>query len=144
MMKFLSVFLVLVFLLSLAGCQTEGGQFVKQSIFDFVIQNKNEILLACDPADPNALLALVKIKEVDVVEGYVLAYCEGRGIVPSSQYYGFYYSKDDRPVAVFDGWILCNTDDLREEGRGYQYSENGNVFYTEKIADNLWFYSASF
>ena len=142
MRRFFSIFLPLALLLSLVGCQT--GESIKQSIFNFVLQNEQSILLACSSADSDALLSMDKIQEVDILESFVLVYCEGRGIAPSSQDYGFYYSKNDLPVAVFDGHILCDTTELKQEGNGYQYCENGNVFYTEKIADNLWFYSASF
>ena len=74
-----------------------------------------------------------------------MAFCKGTGIAPSSQDYGFYYSEENLPVAVFDGQILCATAELVKEGSGYQYVDSGyNVFYTEHIKGNLYFYSASF
>ena len=52
---------------------------------------------------------------------------------------------DGQPVAVFDGQILCGTDELTPEGDGFVYLDSGhNRFYTEHIMDNLYYYSASF
>lgn len=117
----------------------------KQNIFNLVEKNYDAIVEACENKDVAALSAIDGIKEVDIVNGYVLVYCAGYGIAPSSQDYGFYYSRDNLPVAVFDGRILCRTAQLVEKGDGYEYIDSGyNVFYTEHIKGNIYFYSAFF
>ena len=79
------------------------------------------------------------------IQRILFADCGCCGIAPSSQYYGFYYSEENLPVAVFGGEILCGTADLTEQGNGYRYLDSGfNEFYTEHIKGNIYFYSASF
>ena len=103
------------------------------------------ILKACEEKDGNALSAIEGIEEVDIADGYVLVYCKGEGIAPSSQEYGFYYTEENLPVGVFDGTIICTTNELVEYESGYRYLDSGNnAFYTEHIKGNIYFYSASF
>lgn len=117
----------------------------EQKVFNLVKRNYEVILVACENQDAEALSAIDGIKEVDICDGYILVYCQGYGIAPSSQEYGFYYSRDDLPVAVFGGQIICRTGQMVEEGDGYQYLDSGyNSFYTERIKGNIYFYSASF
>lgn len=117
----------------------------KQKIFNLVERNYEVILEACENQDAEALSVIDGIKDVDIRTGYVLVYCAGYGIAPSSQDYGFYYSRDNLPVAVFAGQIICPTSQLTEKGNGYEYIDSGyNVFYTEHIKGNIYFYSASF
>lgn len=141
MKRVLKFIIVMICLLSLAGCSEAN----KNAIFNLVEDNYDVIVEACENEDLQALYDIGSIEEVDIVDGYVLVYCTGSGIAPSSQDYGFYYSEDNLPVAVFDGQILCDTTRLVEEGSGYQYLDSGyNVFYTEHIKGNIYFYSASF
>ena len=138
---------VLLFMLSLAfsmvGCHNQ--QSARRDILALVEKNYETIVAACENKDVDTLYAIDGIDQVDIIDGYVLIFCEGYGIAPSSQYYGFYYSEENQPVAVFDGHILCDTTELIEEGKGYQYTDSGNnVFYTENMKGNLYFYSASF
>lgn len=113
----------------------------KQKIFNFVEKNYDIIVEACGSNDSAALSAIDGIQEVDFVNGYVLVYCQGYGFGSSTQYYGFYYSRDNLPVAVSDGQILCLSSQLVKEGDGYQYIDsNYNIFYTEHIKGNIYFY----
>lgn len=134
--------LIVVLVLVLAGCGAKGS---KKDIFNFVENNYDVIVAACEKKDSEGLLAIDGIKEVNIVDGYVVVSCIATGIVPSSQYYGFYYSEDNLPVGVdCNQHIVCDTDDLTAKGDGYQYIDYGNVFYTERIKDNIYFYSASY
>lgn len=143
MKKAILLITILLVMLSFAGCQIQ--EIRKQNIFDLVEKNYGIITKACENKDAAALSAIDGIKEVDICGGYVLVYCAGYGIAPSSQDYGFYYSRDNLPVAVFDGQIICRTSQLTEKGNGYEYIDSGyNVFYTEHIKGNIYFYSASF
>ena len=142
MKKILSFVMVFAILSSVAGCRTQEN--VKKDIVRLVEKHYDEIVEACVNQDTEALCAIAGIKEVDIVEGYVLVYCQGYGIAPSSQEYGFYYSEENLPIAVFDGHIVCNTTELVKEGNGYQYIDSGhNSFYTEHIKGNLYFYSSA-
>ena len=144
-MKRIPIFiLILSLVFTLTACQTSNEY--KRQIFDFVNQNYNVILEACEVADEDTLLGIEEILEVDVTEGYVICYSGGEGIAPSSQYYGFYYSEENIPVAVdCNQYILCSADKLTPDGNGYEYiDEYKNVFYTEHIKGNIYFYSASY
>lgn len=142
MKRIIAVALLTAFVIMLAGC---GSNESKKDVIDLVEKNYDAIVDACENRDAEALLAIEGITDVTVVEGYVLVYCRGAGIAPSSQDYGFYYSEENLPIAVDCSMcILCDTGDLIPEGNGYQYIEAGNVFYTEHIAGNIYFYSNAY
>jgi hypothetical protein len=134
--------LSVAFIVFLAGC---GAKETKKDIFDLVENNYDEIVAACENKDSEALLAIDGITQVRIAKGYVLVYCKGAGIAPSSQDYGFYYSEDNSPVTVgCNLGIVCYAADLSPEGDGYQCIKSGNIFYTEHIEGNIYFYSNAY
>ena len=142
MRKFL-ILLAVLMVFSLAGCG--GRDSAKAEVFELVEENFSTIEEVCVQLDIEALEQIEGITKVDVKDGYVLVYCTGGGIAPSSQEHGFYFTPDGLPVAVFDGQILCDPADLTPDGDGYVYRDSGyNRFYTECITGNLFYYSASF
>jgi len=74
-------------------------------------------------------------------ELYIDLYCYGSGLVPSSTYYGFYYTSNDEPVGFQAAPVKLEVD-----GDGWKWIEsNGdNRYYTEKIADHWYYYEAGF
>ena len=142
MKKLLAFILAFSLVWSFAGC---GANEAKKDIFNLVEKNYDAIVAACENKNSEAILAIKGTKEVDIVDGYILIYCMGTGIVPSSQYYGFYYSEENVPVGVFAGEIVCSNSELVEYENGYRYLDSGyNEFYTEHIKGNIYFYSAAF
>ena len=85
-----------------------------------------------------------KIEDVTVLEQGVDFYCGGKGIAPSSQDYGFYYTEDDLPKAIWCGVKYCDDSLLVEDGDGYSTDYQHNYYYTEKIRDNFYYYEAHF
>ena len=139
MKRLLAFVLLAVFVFSLTGCSAKNA---KSDIFNLVENNYDEIVAACENKDSEALLAIDGVTRVNIVDGYVLVYCKGAGIAPSSQDYGFYYSEDNSPVTVdCNLGIVCYAADLSPEGDGYQCIVSGNTFYTEHIKGNIYFYS---
>ena len=142
MKRLLAFVLLAVFVFSLTGCSAKNA---KSDIFNLVENNYDEIVAACENKDSEALLAIDGVTQVNIVDGYVLVYCNGAGIAPSSQDYGFYYSEDNSPVTVdCNLGIVCYAADLSPEGDGYQCIVSGNTFYTEHIKGNIYFYSNSY
>jgi len=142
MKRILAFVLVVVFVFVLSGC---GAKQSKKDIFNVVEKNYDAIVTACENKDKEALLAIDGITQVNIVDGYVLVYCKGAGIAPSSQDYGFYYSEDNSPVTVdCNLGIVCYAADLTPEGDGYQCIVSGNTFYTEHIKGNIFFYSNAY
>ena len=142
MKRILAFVLVVVFVFVLSGC---GAKQSKKDIFNVVEKNYDAIVTACENKDKEALLAIDGITQVNIVDGYVLVYCKGAGIAPSSQDYGFYYSEDNSPVTVdCNLGIVCYAADLTPEGDGYQCIVSGNTFYTEHIKGNIYFYSNAY
>ena len=142
MKRLLAFVLLAVFVFSLTGCSAKKA---KSDIFNFVENNYDEIVAACENKDSEALLAIDGVTQVNIVDGYVLVYCKGAGIAPSSQDYGFYYSEDNSPVTVdCNVGIVCYAADLSPEGDGYQCIVSGNTFYTEHIKGNIYFYSNAY
>ena len=143
MKRILTFVLVISFVFMLSGCNRQ--EKAKKDIINLVEGNYDAILKACEEKDADALSAIAGISKVEMVDGYVLAYCKGAGIAPSSQDYGFYYSEENLPVGVFDGQIICSSNELVEYESGYRYLDRGfNEFYTEHIKGNIYFYSAAF
>ena len=142
MKRLLAFVLLAVFVFSLTGCSAKNA---KSDIFNLVENNYDEIVAACENKDSEALLAIDGVTQVNIVDGYVLVYCKGTGIAPSSQDYGFYYSEDNSPVTVdCNLGIVCYAADLSPEGDGYQCIVSGNTFYTEHIKGNIYFYSNAY
>ena len=142
MKRLLAFVLLAVFVFSLTGCSAKNA---KSDIFNLVENNYDEIVAACENKDSEALLAIDGVTQVNIVDGYVLVYCKGAGIAPSSQDYGFYYSEDNSPVTVdCNLGIVCYAADLSPEGDGYQCIVSGNIFYTEHIKGNIYFYSNAY
>lgn len=132
----------ITFAFMLAGCGTND---LRNDILILVEKNYDAIATACENRDAEALLAIDGITQVKIVDGYVLVYCKGAGIAPSSQDYGFYYSEENSPVTVdCNLGIVCYAKDLFPEGDGYQCVVSGNTFYTEHIKGNIYFYSNSY
>ena len=142
MKRLLAFVLLAVFVFTLTGCSAKNA---KSDIFNLVENNYDEIVAACENKDSEALLAIDGVTQVNIVDGYVLVYCKGAGIAPSSQDYGFYYSEDNSPVTVdCNLGIVCYAADLSPEGDGYQCIVSGNTFYTEHIKGNIYFYSNAY
>ena len=142
MKRILAFVLVVVFVFALSGC---GAKESKKDIFNIVEKNYDAIVTACESKDEEALLAINGISQVEILDGYVIVYCKGAGIAPSSQDYGFYYSEDNSPVTVDCSLgIVCYAADLTPEGDGYQCIVSGNTFYTEHIKGNIFFYSNAY
>ena len=142
MKRLLAFVLLAVFVFSLTGCSAKNA---KSDIFNLVENNYDEIVAACENKDSEELLAIDGVAQVNIVDGYVLVYCKGAGIAPSSQDYGFYYSEDNSPVTVdCNLGIVCYAADLSPEGDGYQCIVSGNTFYTEHIKGNIFFYSNAY
>ena len=142
MKRLLAFVLLAIFVFSLTGCSAKNA---KSDIFNLVENNYDEIVAACENKDSEALLAIDGVTQVNIVDGYVLVYCKGAGIAPSSQDYGFYYSEDNSPVTVdCNLGIVCYAADLSPDGDGYQCIVSGNTFYTEHIKGNIYFYSNAY
>ena len=142
MKRIIASVLIVAFVVVLAGC---GAKQSKKDIFNVVEKNYDAIVTACENKDKEALLAIDGVTQVNIVDGYVLVYCKGAGIAPSSQDYGFYYSEDNSPVTVdCNLGIVCYAADLSPEGDGYQCIVSGNTFYTEHIKGNIYFYSNAY
>ena len=142
MKRLLAFVLLAVFVFSLTGCSAKKA---KSDIFNLVENNYDEIVAACENKDSEALLAIDGVTQVNIVDGYVLVYCKGAGIAPSSQDYGFYYSEENSPVAVDCNLdILRKAEDLTPKGNGYQCIVSGNSFYTEHIKGKIYFYSTAY
>ena len=142
MKKIFAFILIIALVFTFTGC---GAKEAKKDIFNLVEKNYDAIVIACENKDSEALLAIDGVTKVNIVDGYVLVYCKGAGIAPSSQDYGFYYSEDNSPVTVdCNLGIVCYAADLSPEGDGYQCIVSGNTFYTEHIKGNIYFYSNAY
>lgn len=115
----------------------------EKQITDFVIQHQEElesIVGSC----LNGGSTVTTYKGVEVeglysgVHPIVQFYYSGSGLVPSTTYYGFYYSEDDVPVVYQN----CKYDLVSHSDNEWKWTDgtdNGGV--TKRITDH-WFYYA--
>jgi hypothetical protein len=142
MKRILAFVLVIVVAIAIAGC---GAKESKKDVFNLVENNYAEIAAACENKDSKALLAIDGVTQVNIVDGYVIVFCEAKGISVSSQDYGFYYSVENSPITIdCNQDIVCGVNDLTPEESGYQCVVQGNTFYTEHIKGNIYFYSNAY
>ena len=142
MKKLFAIVLAITLIVALAGC---GAKESKKDIFSLVENNYDAILKACEEKDEAALLDINGITQVNVVDGYVIVYCNGTGIAPSSQDYGFYYTEENIPVGVGCNLdVVCDIDAMKPMDNGYEGTVDHNTFYTEHIKDNIYFYSNAY
>ena len=142
MKKIYTFILAISLVFMFVGC---GAKEVKKDIFSLVENNYDTILKACEEKDKDALLAINSITDVNIVEGYVIVYCKGAGIAPSSQDYGFYYTKENVPVGIGCNLdIVCYIDTMKSMNNGFEGTVDYNTFYTEQIQDNIYFYSNAY
>lgn len=141
MKKLLAFVSIISLIFILSGCVKAP----KETVFSIVEKNYDEILSACEQKDADKLLSIKGIEKVNIIDGYVVVFCEGRGISVSSQDYGFYYSKENVPVTIdCNQEIMCDASALKLNGKSYECTVNGNTFYTEHIKGNIYFYSNAY
>ena len=142
MKKIFAFILVISLVFMFVGC---GAKESKKDIFSLVENNYDTILKACEEKDKDTLLAINGITDVNIVDGYVIVYCKGAGIAPSSQDYGFYYTKENVPVGIGCNLdIVCYIDTMKPMDNGYEGTVDYNTFYTEQIQGNIYFYSNAY
>ena len=142
MKKIFALILIISLVFMFVGC---GAKEAKKDIFSLVENNYDTILKACEEKDKDALLAINGITDVNIVDGYVIVYCKGAGIAPSSQDYGFYYTIENIPVGVDCNLnVICNIDTMKPMDNGYEGTVDYNTFYTEQIQGNIYFYSNAY
>ncbi len=155
--KGLSLFLVVIMMISLSGCSDilDGAFFLflvatvddsadKDEVFEFVCENEEDLLEAIEIGDFSAYENKGFIKEIDADETVVDFSCGGAGIGSGTSYIGFYYTSENDIVAV---WCApSSTSALTPSENGYEWQEpNGdNRYYTEHICGNFYYYEASF
>ena len=142
MKRILSFALIVILAVTVAGC---GAKISKKAIYNLVENNYDIIINACKAKDSETLLAIDGIKQVNIVDGYVLVYCKGAGIASSSQDYGFYFTEENVPVGVGCNLdIVCDRDAMQSKENGYEGTVDYNTFYTEHIRGNIYFYSNAY
>ena len=116
----------------------------KEHIFEMVNNNAQTLISDIDRQEFSESMAIRGIEDVSIIGESVDFYCGGKGIAPSSQDYGFYYTEDDLPKAIWCGVKYCDDSLLVEDGDGYSTDYQHNYYYTEKIRDNFYYYEAQF
>ena len=134
-----------IFVVSIIFILTSCSKSPKEKVFSIVEKKYDTILKACEEKDVDALLSIKGIKKVNIIDGYVVVFCEGRGISVSSQDYGFYYSEKNIPVTIdCNQEIVGRADVLLWSKESYECVVFGNTFYTEHIKGNIYFYSNAY
>ena len=147
-MHILNDFFAIIMMLFLI--MTGSDNLSKQQILTLV-QDNHEYLQECvDAKDYEKAEEISGIKSVHSSswseDSYVEFYCGGAGIVPSSSYYGFYFSPGDVPLAV----DVTQTKKLRPDGNGFAWqekwerSDGDNSYYTERIMECWYYYESHF
>ena len=125
---------------------TNSDHLSKREIFELVQNHHSVILLNIENQELHNVLSVDGIQEIDTVDGVIDFYCGGAGMGPSTSYYGFYYTADNSPAAIFAGTSFGDPAILREDGNGFSMQEEigDNHYHTEKILDGFYYYEAHF
>lgn len=140
-MKKIAKITIMIALIILCSACSMKGTSQKEKIF-LLVKNNQEIIL--EDIKNNNYSRTKKIEGIENInnreeDGYVEFLCGGKGLVPSSSYYGFYYSENNEPNRMY---FFNEDENFIPEGKGYIYRENDgdNVYYTEKIVDYIYYY----
>ena len=135
------LFICLLFIASftLSSCT---DNLSKKHIFAIVQENHAFLQKCIDEGTYDRLLEIrgIQSTHADIKGSCVEFYCGGAGLVPSSSYYGFYYSPMDVPIAV----DITETENLtsKDDGWGWKEPNGDNIYYTERIME-CWYYYES-
>ena len=135
--RILCLIIAAVLLFLLCGCLPDHVD--QEEIVTFVQENREMILADIAEEDYTDTLAFDLVESVETSEHCVSFYCGGYGLSVSSHDFGFYYSFDGQPLGIWMHHEFCQSDQLTPEGDGYSGDMSGNVYYTERICDNLWY-----
>lgn len=116
----------------------------KEKIFSIVEQNASAIKEDINNNDFTFSMHLKGIKDINTQNnGIIDFYCGGAGFGPSTSYCGFYWSEND---SISDIWCAGTKDEIKPDGNGFSYHQVNvdNYYYTEKICDHFYYYTASF
>ena len=144
LMKLKSLFTCILVLFIVSGCNFNKYNDYK-TISKYVNENYNDLYkIAKESINGNKIEYKKEIKRISVYkeDNTIVEFSMGgSGMVPSSTYIGFYYSKNDIPAAFQNEKF-----DLKEiEKNKWEWKEDGdNHGITIKIRDNWYYYEASF
>ena len=139
-MKRVALFCLLV--LSCFILSSCADNLSKKQIFALVKDNHDFLQQCIDESEYDRIRNITGIHDTHVEKTgeYIEFYCGGAGLVPSSNYYGFYYSPTDAPLAV----DVTETSMLtpKNDGWGWKEPNGDNTYYTERIMA-CWYYYES-
>ena len=144
LIRFAGRLFLFAFLISLIAC---GGHSYEKRVFDIVLNNEG--MLRNDAENFQSDSKEITIRGINDItrlkNGFIRYECGNEGILTSSFQYGFYYSPDDVPSGYGAPWT--GGVELTEEEYGVSWSwkeiNGDNKYYTKKICDNFYYYSAS-
>lgn len=150
-MKRSMLVLMLAACLFFSGCSDDSVQ--KETIFEYVVKNIN-VLSAFPysiyksstnyeteiPFIQDVLGQDTIVKSVYQYDSSILGfYCGGTGIVTSSTYCGFYYSREDMPYA-FEFESEAQFTQISDNVYEWQSEDRQRAVYTERIQPNWFWY----
>ncbi len=127
-------------------CDMIDNSLSKKEIFALVQENYAVIMEDVREKDFSDTEKIEGIKKIYSDTEIIDVYCGGTGIGSAANYYGFYYSPDGQPKAVYYGSSFGKNPKLQSEKNGFciKNSNGDNCYYTEKIKDNFYYYEAHF
>lgn len=142
MKKMLSLFLALIcFILIITACSKTATE--KSEIISLFQEEEEVFLKAADSGDYSAVEKLKGVQSIYISDKYVEISCGAAGFGSNTHYYGLFYSDDDNMYAME---IVGPEDEMRENGEGYLYQEEGgdNRYYVESLGNGFYYYEAHF
>lgn len=125
---------------------TGGDYLSKKEIFALVEENHSLLLEAALNEQSEKAESIKEIKNAFCENGIAFFDCGGYGMGADTGYYGFYYTPEDTPKPLFNGYPICDESELKPEENGYTYreAEGDNLYYTERITDGFYYYEMHF
>lgn len=140
-------FILLTGLIIIVCVLLSNNSTSKSAIISYVQNNKSDLETYVQntyiDTDKNIYTDIYSTWDVSYYpnSGMVEFLVSTEGLASSSKYYGFYYSPQNIPMCYQEQNV-----ELLENETGWQWSEpNGdNQYYTEKIADNWYWFEMDF
>ncbi len=134
----------LILALSLTGCARNMTE--KDEIISLFREHESVFLASVERGDFSAVEKIGGVREVSLRgdEGEIEFYCGGRGLVPSSSYYGILYIKGAADTDYAQ--VLGAGSEWSADGARYRFrqADGDTDFYYEALGNGFYYYEEHF
>ena len=148
MRKYVCLFFGIVLIFSMLACHPLGKEMnyldAKEDTTAFFNKHKDKFLSAVDEIERDHSSDDIKINGIELIwydeeesDATVTFYKQGYGLMTGGQYWGVYYSANDKP---YTNWGVELVSGPYEGSFYWKENDAGNFYATERIEEGWFFY----